>query len=57
VEQPVGFIAQGLGHAASLAIGPDHATMRQVDPAPFESHDFETPTGELECRQIARKMT
>ncbi|MPM86519.1 hypothetical protein SDC9_133608 [bioreactor metagenome] len=49
-QQLVGFLAQGLGHAARLAVGPDHAAVVQIDPSPFQRDDFRAPPGKLELQ-------
>ena len=49
-EQSIGFLAHGLGHAARLAVRPDHAAVVQVHPIPLERHDFGAAAGELELQ-------
>lgn len=49
-EQPIGFRAHGLGHAASLAVGPNHTAVLEVQPSPFEWADFGAPGGKLELQ-------
>lgn len=49
-EQPVGFLAQGLRHAAGLAVRPDHPPVLQIDPIPLQADDFGAAAGELELQ-------
>lgn|GEM_PF-1555855 len=49
-QQPMGFLAQGLGHAAGLAVGPDHAPVLQIHPVPLQRDDFGAAARELELQ-------
>ena len=49
-QPPIGFLTHGLGHAAGLAFRPDDAPVLQVDPLPFEQHDFGAAGRELELQ-------
>ena len=49
-KQPIGFLAHGLGNAANLAVGPHHAPVLEVQPAPFERADFGAPRRKLELQ-------
>lgn len=49
-KQPIGFRAHGLGHAAGLAVRPDHAAVLEVEPSPFEWTDFGALCGKLELQ-------
>lgn len=49
-EQPIGFLAHGLGHAAGLAVRPNHATVFQIDPAPLQADDLGAAACKLELQ-------
>ena len=54
-KQPIRFFAHGLGNAADLAVGPHHAPVLEVQPAPLERADFGAPCGKLELQPDSQR--
>ncbi len=55
-KQPIGLLAYGLGHSASLAVGPNDAAVFQTNPFLFECDDFATAGGELELQPDRQRL-
>ncbi len=52
-EQAVGFLAQGLGHAVGLAVGPDRTPTLEIHPVLLQRDDLGETRGELELQPDA----